>query len=161
MAAMMKYWARIATRAEVEVFPEVETIKLDTLEIEDIPTEVEDREVNDAVDQFLYQRSELRPISRPAELGDILYINCRNYVGGKRRAVARSRDQGQTFGPLEWDETLIEPICQASLERLPDGKLLFANPAILVILISFGQLNLFRIDQASFGFFFYGQTLDQ
>ncbi len=58
-----------------------------------------------------------------------LYMNCRNYVGGKRRAVARSQDQGQTFGQFQWDETLIEPVCQASLERMPAGQLLFANPA--------------------------------
>ena len=65
-----------------------------------------------------------------AELEDgSLYINCRNYVGGKRRAVARSVDEGQAFGPLEWDDTLVEPICQASLEQLADGQLLFANPA--------------------------------
>jgi sialidase-1 len=65
-----------------------------------------------------------------AELIDgSLYINCRNYVGGKRRAVARSQDGGLTFSEFTWDEHLIEPICQASLERLPDGGLLFANPA--------------------------------
>ena len=58
-----------------------------------------------------------------------LYINCRNHVGGTRRAVARSQDQGQTFAQFEWDETLIEPVCQASLESLPGGQLLFANPA--------------------------------
>ena len=60
---------------------------------------------------------------------DSLYINCRNYVRGKNRAIARSQDQGKTFAPLEWDETLIEPVCQASLEALPSGQLLFANPA--------------------------------
>ena len=60
---------------------------------------------------------------------DSLYVNCRNHVGGKHRAVARSQDQGQTFAQFEWDETLIEPVCQASLEALPGGQLLFANPA--------------------------------
>ena len=58
-----------------------------------------------------------------------LYINCRNYVSGTRRAVARSHDQGQTFALMEWDATLIEPVCQGSLEALPGGQLLFANPA--------------------------------
>ena len=64
-----------------------------------------------------------------------VYINCRNYVGGKRRAVAWSRDQGNTFTQFRWDETLIEPICQASLIRLTDerrhdcNRVLFANPA--------------------------------
>jgi sialidase-1 len=65
-----------------------------------------------------------------AELADgSLYINCRNYIGAKRRGVARSYDGGLSFQKLTWDEALIEPICQASLERLPDGKLIFANPA--------------------------------
>lgn len=63
----------------------------------------------------------------------ILYINCRNYVGDKRRAVAYSHDGGLTFDAFHWDETLIEPICQASLVGLPDTAgqdlLLFANPA--------------------------------
>lgn len=65
-----------------------------------------------------------------AELDDgSLYINCRYYVAGNRRAVARSRDQGETFDQFERDDTLIEPICQGSLEKLSAGQLLFANPA--------------------------------
>lgn len=58
-----------------------------------------------------------------------LYINCRNYVGEKRRAVAWSYDQGESFTPLRWEETLVEPICQASLVRYADHQILFANPA--------------------------------
>ncbi len=66
--------------------------------------------------------------------GDI-YINCRNYVGEKRRQVAQSHDQGNTFTDIRWDDTLVEPICQASLVRLSDertgdcNRVLFANPA--------------------------------
>jgi len=68
-----------------------------------------------------------------------IYINCRNYVGAKRRRVAWSNDQGEHFSQIEWDETLVEPICQASLVRLqgpsthddqpPRNLVLFANPA--------------------------------
>ncbi|MBV7335702.1 glycoside hydrolase [Chloroflexi bacterium TSY] len=64
-----------------------------------------------------------------------VYINCRNYVGGKWRAVAWSHDQGKSFSQFRWDETLLEPICQASLVRLTDeqrhdrNRILFANPA--------------------------------
>jgi sialidase-1 len=64
-----------------------------------------------------------------------LYVNCRNYVGAKRRAVSRSRDGGESFTDFAWDETLVEPICQASLVGLMDatgresGRMLFANPA--------------------------------
>lgn len=72
-----------------------------------------------------------------------LLLNMRNYQGqgegdelkSKRRALARSRDGGLTWSDSEYDGTLIEPICQASLHRYswPDGKdkslLLFSNPA--------------------------------
>ncbi len=58
-----------------------------------------------------------------------LYINCRNFVRGTHRGIARSHDRGDSFTDFEWDRTLIEPVCQASLEALPDGRLLFANPA--------------------------------
>lgn len=65
-----------------------------------------------------------------AELSDgSVYINCRNYAGRKRRAVARSYDRGASFAQFTWDETLIEPVCQAGLDCLQDGRLLFANPA--------------------------------
>lgn len=65
-----------------------------------------------------------------AQLDDgSLYINCRNHVGGNFRAAARSHDRGLTFSPIEWDRTLIEPVCQGSVEALSSGQLLFANPA--------------------------------
>ncbi len=62
--------------------------------------------------------------------GDVM-INCRNYVGGRRRAISISRDGGATFGEFRWDESLIEPICQASIIAWPQEQnaLLFANPA--------------------------------
>ena len=60
-----------------------------------------------------------------------LVFNMRSYHGKNRRAVQRSVDGGLTLKPLEMDETLIEPICQASLISMkkPNGKLLFSNPA--------------------------------
>lgn len=67
-----------------------------------------------------------------------VYINCRNYVGEKRRAAAWSNDQGERFTDYRWEETLVEPICQASLVRLSDertgtaNRVLFANPASTV-----------------------------
>jgi glycerophosphoryl diester phosphodiesterase len=76
------------------------------------------------------------------ELADgALLINMRNYWGsegkepakGKKRAVAHSRDGGQTWQQLRFDDTLVEPICQASLHRVIDaqgkGRLIFSNPA--------------------------------
>jgi sialidase-1 len=78
------------------------------------------------------------------ELADgALLITMRNYWGrdggrpdrGDRRAVARSRDGGATWSPLEFDATLIEPVCQASLIAMPrperpgERLLVFANPA--------------------------------
>ena len=64
-----------------------------------------------------------------------LYLNCRNYVGEKRRAYAWSSDNGSTFSEFGWDDTLVEPICQASMIRFTDAeshdrnRVLFANPA--------------------------------
>jgi len=65
-----------------------------------------------------------------AELEDgTVYINCRNYVGDKRRASALSRDGGDSFESFRWEETLVEPICQASVIAVGNQILVFANPA--------------------------------
>lgn len=75
--------------------------------------------------------------------GGSLLINMRNYWGrdggrperGGMRAVARSKDGGRTWSPLEFDPALFEPICQASLIAVPrPGRpgarwLVFSNPA--------------------------------
>jgi len=72
-----------------------------------------------------------------------LMINMRNYWGrtGKvaeragMRAIAYSEDGGQHWSDVEFDPTLIEPVCQASFLRYTEGdeheknRLLFANPA--------------------------------
>jgi sialidase-1 len=65
-----------------------------------------------------------------AELADCsLYINMRSYHGRHRRAIAYSRDGGETWSDIAWDEALTEPVCQGSVIAGPDGRLLFANPA--------------------------------
>ena len=65
-----------------------------------------------------------------AELSDgSLLMNMRSYHGKSRRAIAFSKDGGLTWSPETLDPALVEPICQASLARLPDGRLLFSNPA--------------------------------
>jgi sialidase-1 len=72
-----------------------------------------------------------------------LLINMRNNWGreGMRsdraamRAIARSADGGATWSPLDFDPTLVEPICQASLIGIPRPDndeapvLVFSNPA--------------------------------
>ena len=78
------------------------------------------------------------------ELSDgALMMNMRNYWGrsgqqpdkDKMRVVALSRDGGESWGELRFDETLIEPICQGSLLRYSaqgeasSARLLFSNPA--------------------------------
>jgi sialidase-1 len=55
-------------------------------------------------------------------------LNMRSYHGRNRRAVARSGDGGVTWGEVQLDETLVEPVCQASLIRVGE-LLLFSNPA--------------------------------
>jgi sialidase-1 len=70
------------------------------------------------------------------ELADgTVLINMRSYHRQNRRAVATSRDGGETWSEIKLDPALIEPVCQASLLRYPGGKrdkeslLLFSNPA--------------------------------
>lgn len=66
-----------------------------------------------------------------------LMINMRNYWHreggeahkGNMRAVATSSDGGVTWSGLQFDKTLIEPVCQASFIRTEKGQLLFSNPA--------------------------------
>jgi len=74
--------------------------------------------------------------SEVAELSDgRLLLNMRNYTPDERyRKVSHSGDGGTTWSELRADSTLIEPICQASLQRysFPEEEhniLLFSNPA--------------------------------
>ena len=74
--------------------------------------------------------------SEVAELSDgQLLLNMRNYAPGERlRKTSTSSDGGLTWSHLVADSTLIEPICQASLQRFQfpeEGQsiLLFSNPA--------------------------------
>lgn len=66
--------------------------------------------------------------------GDLM-LNMRNHGSGKRRrAVAISKDGGETWGETTWDDALPEPQCQGSIirHRAADGTagpLLFCNPA--------------------------------
>ena len=72
-----------------------------------------------------------------------LLINMRNYWGrdgqrpqrGGMRAIAHSSDGGLTWSDVDFDQTLVEPVCQASLIAMPNPDktdaqvLLFSNPA--------------------------------
>jgi sialidase-1 len=67
------------------------------------------------------------------ETGELV-LNMRSHHGKNQRAISRSRDRGETWSEISWDEALLEPTCQGSILRLPaqaDGKspILFANPA--------------------------------
>ena len=68
--------------------------------------------------------------------GGRLMLNMRNYDRAKRtRQVAFSEDGGLTWKEQRFDDALIEPICQAAIERFrwptpgQPGVLLFSNPA--------------------------------
>ncbi|TWT84839.1 Sialidase precursor [Planctomycetes bacterium CA13] len=68
--------------------------------------------------------------------GGRLMLNMRNYDRSKTtRQVAFSDDGGMTWADQKFAPALIEPICQAAIERYPvDGKdahsvLIFSNPA--------------------------------
>lgn len=70
--------------------------------------------------------------SQVAELDDgTLLLNMRSFQGNNRRLIATSKDGGATFTKPVADPALIEPVCQASLIRVPGEKntLLFSNPA--------------------------------
>ena len=63
-----------------------------------------------------------------------LLLNMRSNHGKNRRSLATSDDGGLSWSDFSFDETLIEPRCQASLLRLdPPGsggnRVLFSNPA--------------------------------
>jgi len=64
-----------------------------------------------------------------------LLLNMRSYHKKNRRAIAASDDGGMTWSAVSFDDTLVEPVCQASLIRysgLGDGernRILFSNPA--------------------------------
>ena len=66
-----------------------------------------------------------------AELTDgRVMLNMRAFRKTNRRLVATSADGGRTFAEPADDAALVEPVCQASLIRLPDkGGLAFSNPA--------------------------------
>ena len=64
-----------------------------------------------------------------------LMLNMRNYNRQHRcRAVATSGDGGLTWSEVSYDETLVEPVCQASIRRYSPakddgkGRILFSNP---------------------------------
>lgn len=68
--------------------------------------------------------------------GGKLMLNMRNYDKSKKtRQIAASEDGGLTWRDQRLDGTLIEPICQASIERYrwadgaKPGVILFSNPA--------------------------------
>ena len=64
--------------------------------------------------------------SHVVELADgTILQNMRN---GHTRGIARSTDGGVTFGPMEHDPTLIDPVCNAGITRRKN-ILIFTNPA--------------------------------
>ena len=70
--------------------------------------------------------------SQAVELTDgSVMLNMRSYAANNRRLVAISKDGGETFTKPVEDKELIEPVCQASILRLPGekGGILFSNPA--------------------------------
>ena len=68
-------------------------------------------------------------------VGGSLYINMRSYHEKNRRACAWSEDGGETWSEIKLDETLVEPVCQASMIRYTEeihhdkNRVLFSNPA--------------------------------
>jgi sialidase-1 len=86
-----------------------------------------------------------------------LMLNMRNYNEIRVRRFAVSKDGGMTWSALEGDNTLIEPICQASLIAFKHGKkraLAFSNPASqksrtnMTVRISYDQGKTWKLTNA-------------
>ena len=81
------------------------------------------------VDQQQHQVNECTIIE--FKNGDLL-LNMRNYTDDRLRKLSISKDQGISWGDIFSDESLIEPICQASMINIhrPFKKelLAFSNP---------------------------------
>ncbi len=62
--------------------------------------------------------------------GTILH-NMRSYHGQNARAIATSKDAGETWSPVTLDRELVDPVCQGSLLRLSwnPSQILFSNCA--------------------------------
>jgi sialidase-1 len=64
-----------------------------------------------------------------------VYLNMRSKHGKNRRVYAWSKDGGETWSDVEFDDTLLSPQCQASIVRFTDqsrngkNRVLFSNPA--------------------------------
>ncbi len=58
--------------ASMEVYPEIEKVDCEGLELKTAESEVTDEEVNQIVQQILKQQSELRPVEREAAEGDVI-----------------------------------------------------------------------------------------
>ncbi len=74
--------------------------------------------------------------STVVELDDgSLCLNMRNHDQNHKRKIARSTDGGLTWSPIAEDPALLEPVCQASILKLPAARksssssYLFSNPA--------------------------------
>ena len=74
-------------RADLEVFPEVEKVDFDGLELRAVELKVEDQEVDDVVEHYRKQFSELRPLDRAAGESDVIVVDLLK-VADPRNALA-------------------------------------------------------------------------
>lgn len=67
------------------------------------------------------------------ELADgTIYMNARSRQAKRRRAFAASKDGGETWSSVQFDDRLPEPSCQGSIVRIPangHGAIALASPA--------------------------------
>jgi trigger factor len=97
--------------AAIEVFPEIEKVDFDNFEIADIPVEVTDKEVDDFVDHLRHQYSELRPVDREAQTGDVIIADLHK-VADEQQALPETEfadshiDLGNPLTIKEFNEQL-------------------------------------------------------
>ncbi len=65
----------LSYKAEIEIFPEIERVVYDGLSLQAVELKVEDSEVNEFVEHYRKQLSELRVLSRPATDQDVVVVD--------------------------------------------------------------------------------------
>jgi len=84
-----------AYTVRVEVFPEVTRVECEGLTLEAIDTEPTDEEVEAMVANYRRQFSDLRPVDRPAEDGDVVLADLHKLFDSKEALVGDSFDNSE------------------------------------------------------------------
>jgi trigger factor len=82
-------------KAEIEVFPEVENVVFEGLELKQAEMTVQDKEVDGIVEQYRKQFSDLRVLERPAETTDLVIVDLKKVADPNKVLAAEDFDDSQ------------------------------------------------------------------